>query len=214
MKHNSTIISLTAASFFALAASANATDLFGSADNHPAPPKIAFEGLAIGVHGGGQFTSIDVAGVFDGISADGLVGGAHAEYLFSAGRFRIGPYVEGGWSNVNTELTGLGDLLHQEYYYGGGLKAGFTVYNSSLIYARGGYEWAVWQTDIPGVGDIDFESFVIGGGVETMVSENVSIGLGADYLIPNDVSVAGTNVTSFVEDSEQLRVLGRLTWRQ
>jgi outer membrane immunogenic protein len=56
MKHNSTIISLTAASFFALAASANASDLLDgvldqSADQ-PAGVTVDWSGLYIGVHGG------------------------------------------------------------------------------------------------------------------------------------------------------------------
>jgi opacity protein-like surface antigen len=180
------------------------------------PTPVYFQGLAVGVHGGGQFTAIDITDdgfAFDGISADGLVGGAGIEYLFPFGNLRVGPYVEGGFSNVNTEINGA-DLLRQDHYYGGGLKAGFVAFDSSLVYARAGYEWALWKTDADDSIDIDAEAFVIGGGVETMIGSHVSIGLGADYLVPNNVTADDIDVTSFVEDSESLRVLGRLTWRQ
>lgn len=201
----------------AVAGQAFAADIFSEDSRHDTPnytPNyIAFDGLAVGVHGGGQMTSIDVAGVFDGISADGLVGGVHGEYLFTAGRFRIGPWAELNFSDVNTELLGI-DVLSQDHAYSGGVKLGVTAWGASLISARVGYEMAQWSSDIPGVGDIDVGSWVLGAGVETMVAANVSLGIQADYLVPHEVTALGTNVTGLVEDSEQVRVLARMTWRQ
>lgn len=197
----------------AAAGQAFAADIFSEDSRHDTPNYIAFDGLAVGVHGGGQMTSIDVAGVFDGISADGLIGGVHAEYLFTAGRFRIGPWAELNFSDVNTELLGI-DLLSQDHAYSGGVKFGVTAWGASLISGRVGYEVAQWSSDIPGVGDIDVGSWVFGVGVETMIAANVSFGIQGDILLPNEVTALGTNVTDLVEDSEQGRVVARLTWRQ
>jgi opacity protein-like surface antigen len=232
MKHNSTIISLTAASFFALAASANASDLLDSL-NDPAPEhtRTYFHGLAVGIDGGGQFTSVaiddKVWGMpfeFDGISSDGLIGGAHVEYLFAADRFRFGAYGEGGFSNVNTELEwgGISAELQQDHYYGAGLKAGITAGGNTLLFARVGYDWSQWTASRSWVGfpafsaksETDVGSWLIGGGIETMISENLSLGLGADYLIVDDVEAAGEDLTKIFDDSEMLRVKARLTWRQ
>jgi opacity protein-like surface antigen len=204
---------LSALLFVAAAGQAFAADLFTGDHSPDTPHYVAFDGLAVGIHGGGQMTSIDVAGVFDGISADGLVGGVHAEYLFTAGRFRIGPWGELSLSDVNTELSGF-DVLSQDYAYSGGIKVGVTAWGASLISMRAGYEMAQWSSDIPGVGDIDVGSWLLGAGVETMVAEHVSLGIQADYLVPHEVTALGVDVTSFVEDSEQGRVLARLTWRQ
>lgn len=195
---------------------AHAADI-GDYTNDYAQPynaKEAFKGFGLGIFGGGQFTSIDVGGVFDGVSADGFIGGITGEYLFAAGQFRVGPYLEGGFSNVNVELGGT-DLIQQDYFYGGGVKAGAVVYGSSLVYVRGGYERAIWTSDaFPGLGDITADRFVAGGGIETMISSNISLGVGVDYLVPNNVEVQGIDITSSVEDSEHLRAAARLIWRQ
>jgi hypothetical protein len=203
--------------------SANAADVYNQGSTKDAPydgpiSRPAFVGLGVGIHGGGQFTNIDLnAGgfAFDGVGADGLVGGIHAEYLFALGQFRVGPYAEGGFSNVNTEISFGGadaDILNQESYFGGGVKAGM-VFGSALVYGRAGYEWSQWGTDLADI-DIDVESLVVGGGVEAMIARNVSIGLSADYLIPLNVEAAGIDVTDYVEDSESVRVLARITYRQ
>jgi opacity protein-like surface antigen len=193
---------------------APAADLLNDAhDEHNAQYKQAFVGFGAGVDFSGQFTSLDVAGVFDGISADGIAGGLHGEYLFATGAFRVGPYIYGGLSDVNTQLAGI-DVLQQDHYVGGGIKAGVVAFQTALVSVHAGYEWAGWSSDLPGAPDIDVTSFVLGGGVETMVTRNVSVGLTADYLIPDQIEAGGTDVTSALEDSEQLRVQARVTWRQ
>src|SRR6185503_4648314 len=211
---NATVSSLAVAVF--LTGSAYASDLGGLKDSPRndadyTPHAAAFVGLGVGVHGGGQFTNIDILDQFDGIGADGLVGGIHAEYLFAVGGFRVGPYAEGGFSNVNTEIGGT-DILNQDSYFGGGIKAGH-VFGNALIFGRVGYEWAQWSSDVFS-GDIDVDSLVLGGGVDFMIARNVSVGLSADYLVPLNVEAGGTDVTDFVDESESLRVLARVTWRQ
>jgi outer membrane immunogenic protein len=172
----------------------------------------AFQGLGIGINGGGQFTNIDVYDQFDGIGADGLVGGAHAEYLFALGQFRVGPYIDGGFSNVNTDIGGV-DLLNQDWYFGGGVKAGIIVYGSTLIYGKVGYEISKWSI-LDDEADADVDSAVLGGGVETMIARNVSLGLEANYVVPMNIEVEDQDITDYLDASESLRVLGRLTWRQ
>ena len=178
-----------------------------------------FTGLAVGVDGGGQFTSIDITAggfSFDGISADGVIGGVNVEYLFAFNRTRLGGYVEGGFSNVNTELTGFGfsgDVLRQDHYVGFGAKGGFMITPRTLAYGRFGYDWSQWSSDIPGAPNADVGSWLLGVGIETMVAPQMSIGLGADYLAVHDADLGGTDVTSFVEDSEMGRIKARLNYR-
>ncbi len=207
-----------------LTASAMASDVFdGKYEDNEADPQVHtyFQGIAVGIDGGGQFTSIQLndpygSFEFDGISADGLTGGAHLEYLLAFDRLRFGAYGEGGFSNVNTTAkigSFDGDVLTMDHYYGAGLKVGTTVYDNTLLFARAGYDWSQWSSDL-GTGTGDVGSWLIGGGIETMISENLSLGLGADYLLVNDVEAASTDLSDLFSDSEMLRVKARLTWRQ
>jgi len=179
----------------------------------------AFAGLSVGIHGGGQFVAIELdhdGNDFDGISSDGLVGGAHAEYLFSAGRFRVGPYVEGGFSDVSTRINGGpfndADVLAQDHYYSGGVKIGLMVSSQTMAYGRAGYEWSQWSSDLFD-GNADVEAYLLGGGIETMVAEQVSLGVGVDYLTLSSAEYDGTDITAFVDDTESVRALLRLNWR-
>jgi outer membrane immunogenic protein len=197
-----------------IAAPASATDLGTKGDPtsaHYVSP--AFQGVGIGVHGGGQFTNIDIYDQFDGIGADGLIGGAHAEYLFAVGgNFRVGLYAEGGISNVNTEIGGF-DLLNQDWYTGAGIKAGPVFSNSTLVYGKLGYEYSKWSI-AEDAAEADVESVVVGGGVETMIAENVSLGLEANYVVPLSIEVESKDVTDYLEESESIRALARITYRR
>ncbi len=212
-----TVSAIALMAFFAVSP-ASATDLKGQRDDTSADyvsGRLAFQGLGVGVHVGGQFTNLDITKggfTFDGIGADGLVGGAHAEYLFAAGSFRVGPYVEGGLANVNTDLNGM-DVINLDHYYGGGVKAGYVAWNSTLLYLKGGYQWSSWSI-FEDKADADVGSVVLGGGIETMVSGNVSLGLEADYITPIDIEAEGKDISDLLEESESLRVVVRATWRQ
>ncbi len=190
---------------------------------------VYFQGLGIGVDVGAQFTSValtgeveeEVSGEFDGISADGLVGGIHLDYLVAIDpeqRTRFGIYGEGGFSNVNTTATniiapGEVDVLKQDYYYGTGLKAGVIAFEKTLLFARFGYEWSQWSTDLAPDADINVGSWAIGGGIDTMVSEEWSLALEGTYLFVNGVDLEDEDVTSFVEESEAGRIKARLSRR-
>jgi opacity protein-like surface antigen len=54
----------------------------------------------------------------------------------------------------------------------------------------------------------------IGGGAETMITDNLSLGLEADYRLVNDVEAASTDLSDLFDDSEMIRVKAKLTWRQ
>ena len=195
-------------------------------------PTYAFAGFAIGIDGGGQFNAWDINGDFcgpvgpcvsvfdfDGISSDGLIGGVHLQYLFAIDRSRFGVYAEGGFSNVNTTLEfypgpGFSAEFQQDSYYGAGLKAGFTVFGDTLAFVRAGYDRSQWTFSASGFGDedVDVGSWLVGAGIDTMMSDHVSLGLGVDVLMVDDVEAAGKDFTKFVEDSEMIRAKARLSY--
>jgi outer membrane immunogenic protein len=203
------------AAFLGAIAPAYAADLKGNGDPTGAEYtnyRAAFQGLSAGIGIGGEFVNIDILDQFDGIGADGLVGQVHADYLFAAGSFRVGPYVEGGISNVNTEINGQ-DLLNQDYFFGGGLQIGYVVWNSTMLYVQGGGQWSKWDI-AEGAADADVFSVKLGGGVDTMVADHVSLGLNLAYVTPIDIEVDGTDLTDFLEESEGFVGLLRLSYRQ
>ena len=210
---------ITAASLVALFAAtpALAADLGGSTkdDVDYSANGPAFVGFGVGIHAGGQFSNVEIADgefSFDGIGADGLVGGLHVEYLFPVGRFRVGPYLEGGFSNVNTniELGSDVDLLNQENYYGGGIKAGVVV-SETLIYGRFGLERSNW--DVVENFSAEVDSLVIGGGIETMIAAHTSLGVEGTYHDVFNVEAEGLDVSDYLDESEGLRGVVRLTYR-
>jgi outer membrane immunogenic protein len=209
------------ATLFAVSAPANAADVYGRDEvpesSYAQPDYNPFAGWYFGLQGGGQFTNIDINDQFDGIGADGLIGGAHAGYNMQMGSLVTGPYVEGGFSNVNVDINfgagASGDLLSQDWYAQGGWLVGVEVYDKTLVFGRAGYEYAKWSSDFFSE-TVDVYSFVLGGGIETMIAANVSIGLTADYLIPHEIEVDSTNLTDLLDASEQLRAMARITYRQ
>lgn len=209
----STKLALTAASFFALAASASASDLLDGL-NEPAPAQTSnpFAGFYVGAQVGGEFVNLDIDDQFDGIGADGLIGGAHAGYNFCMGSFCTGPYVEGSWSNVDTNLFGT-DILYQEWYAHGGWIAGLNVSNSSFLYGKAAYELQQWSSDAGSL-DGDVQAFVLGGGIDTMLTGNTSLGAFIDYVIPHKIEANGTDISDLLDQSEALRAGVKLSIRQ
>lgn len=214
---NSVLKTSASAAVLALfaAAPAIATDLKNTSDPTSAHYYDApFQGVGGGVSIGGQFTNIDVTAggfSFDGIGADGLVGGAHLEYLFAVGgNFRVGLYAEGGISNVNTDLMGM-DAINQDWFGGAGAKAGFVI-SQTLIYGKLGYEWSKWSI-FDEAAEADVESVLIGGGIETMIAQNVSLGVEGNYIVPVSIDVEGADLTEFLEETESFRGVVRLTYR-
>lgn len=196
------------------AAPASSADIFERGNSDPTQnPYDYFRGFYLGASTGGQFTNIDVLNVFDGIGADGGVLQIQGGYDFALGGItRAGVYCESGLTNVNVEI-GTVDALNQDNYIGCGVRAGVVIGHDLLAYGKAGYEWQDWSSDLF-TGSIDIGAIALGGGIEAMINQNDSLGVDATYLMVNDAEVAGTDVTSFVNDSEALRVLARVNWRQ
>jgi hypothetical protein len=184
-------------------------------------PNYAFTGLGVGVDGGGQFTAIqlnDGPVSFDGISADGLVGGGHLEYLVAVDRFRLGAFCDGGLSNVNTDIETSGpsgDLLSMDHYYGCYGKVGATVYGDSLVAIHFGYQWSQWTVGDAFGADIQADAgfWVIGPSIETMIDPNWSVGLVGDYGFLDNVEAEGMDLTPVFDETEFGRIKVRLTYR-
>jgi opacity protein-like surface antigen len=210
-----TSASVTVLALFLASAPVSATDLKGSGSTFAglanATADNPFQGFYGGLNAGGQFTNIDVMDQFDGIGADGLIGGAHAGYNACAGRICFGPYAEAGLSNANVEIVGQ-DALIQDWYAQAGLLVGYVAGKSTLISAHAGYDWSHWSSDFVD-GDIDVGSIVVGAGLDTMIADHVSLGVKVDYLIFNSAEFESHDITDAVEKSEGLRVQGRLTYR-
>lgn len=213
MKLKSSMAALAVA--MAFSAPVGATDLldekYDPASQYQEQIANPFAGFYVGAQVGGQFTNVDIEDQFDGLGADGLIGGIHGGYNFCAGNFCTGPYVEGGWSSVDSNLAGI-ELYAQEWYAQGGWLVGYRAWKSSLIYAKAAYEFSSWK--VFETVDSDVESYVLGGGIDTLVGEHVSVGVFADYIVPNTIDIGGTDVTDALEQSESLRAGLKITVRQ
>ncbi len=201
-----------------IASPAMASDIFGKGSTKDAAEEVSygrnpFGGFYAGIQAGGEFANIDINDQFDGIGADGLLGGIHAGYNLCANRFCFGPYIEGGLSNVNTDILGF-DALTQDYYVQGGLLLGYMVGKATLISVHAGYDYSAWSSDLLPQDDITVGAIAIGGGLDTMLSQNLSLGVKVDYLMTYSVDVNNTDVTNFLEESEAIRAQLRLTYRR
>ncbi len=209
-----------------IASPAMASDIFGKGGStkddteEVSYGRNPFGGFYLGAQVGGQFTNIDIAppGLdFDGIGADGLIGGLHAGYNACVNRVCFGPYVEGGFGAVNSSINGT-DIVSQDYYVQGGVMLGYMVGKASLISVHGGYDYAKWSSEVLTAynqdDDITVSSFVVGGGVDTMLTSNISLGLKVDYLMFSNVDANDQDYTDFLDQSESLRAQLRLTYRR
>jgi hypothetical protein len=205
-----------------MSGSAYAADIYKNGglkdDESVASGKPLFTGLGVSVIAGGQFNNVNIADddfAFDGIGADGVLGGVGLDYLLGFGNLRAGVYLEGIISNVNTQIEDGGDeldLLRQNHCYGGGLKGGLTAFRTSLLYVRGGVERCGWE--FAEEVDVDVDSFVGGVGMATMLNDNWALDLNVDYVVPFNIEAEGHDLTELFEDSEGFRGMLRATWRR
>lgn len=166
--------------------------------------KNPFAGAYLGAELGGQFTALRVLGE-DVAAGDGLTYGAKAGYNFSAGRFVFGPYVRGGFANLD-----IGDVLEMKDYIQLGGSVGYQLGEDSLISAHLGYEWQDWEALRH---DIDASGLVFGGGLETMLSKGVTIGLNLDYVQLTDAKVQGVgDISRFTKESDAFRITAGVTF--
>jgi len=176
-----------------------------------------FAGFYGGVVAGSQFTDITISEDghdFSGISADGLLAGAHVGYNLCGGRFCLGPRVEYAFSDVAVEFGPLGDVLRMDDYFQISAQAGVTISNDTLLSVRVGYEWQNWVLDLDRVNlgehDATVEAVVIGASLETMVTSQLSVAVDIDYLMFNETDAPGLDRA--LEDSDALRVKVRGSW--
>jgi hypothetical protein len=214
-KNSSSFGALLAASVIFSPNFANASDIFDGRLNQDSDQPVVsnpFAGFYVGAQVGGEFANLDIEDQFDGLGADGLIGGVHGGYNFALGNFVTGPYIEASWSNVDLNAGGV-DLLYQEWYAQGGWIAGLNVSNASLVYVKAAYEFQQWNSDA-GKLDGDVQAFVLGGGIDTMLTGNTSIGVFADYIIPHKIEANSVDITDMLEQSEAMRAGLKLTIRQ
>lgn len=168
--------------------------------------KNPFAGAYFGVELGGQFTALRYEG-HDVAAGDGLTYGGFGGYNFSAGRLVFGPYVRGGFANVDIAKV----IEMQNYVQVGGL-IGVQLGKESLLSARLGYEWQAWEAFNT---DIDASGLVIAGGLETLLAPQTSIGINVDYIMLGDnVEIQGIgDVSRYLKDSDAFRITVGLTYR-
>jgi len=117
-------------------------------------------------------------------SAEGLMYGVGAGYDFEAGNVVFGPEAEVTWSNAKTEFEdgdfegiGVGNVkANRDLYLG--VRAGYKVTPSTLVYAKGGYTNAKFDTrSSDGTTtyrrDLDTDGWRAGAGVEHQFDNNV-----------------------------------------
>lgn len=209
MKTMKRLIAIAVATML-FASAANAADILGGNGSLlDTPNRAEFTGLYGGLIGGGEIEAISALG-FDGVSADGLVGGGIIGFDAACGvKLRCGAWIEGGLSNVATTY-GSYDLITQDYFGAAGIRLG-VVHGNSLIYTRAGYQLAEWSSDLTSV-DISTQSWLFGGGIETALSKKLSIGANVDYLLLNDVEASGVNYSDYI-DADGVRATVRLVFR-
>lgn len=182
--HNSTTIALTAASFFALAASANASDLLdGLNDTAPAQARVDWSGVVIG--GSVGYTTFNHELVapgfsFDGISSDGLNGCAILGVQKQAYQFVYGIEGHGCYGDVSTDLT-LGPIqasLDFDYSYAVYAKLGIAR-GPWLASVLGGYKWQHYEL---GATDDTIEGLSGGGALEVKLDDSGDLGLGLEGI--------------------------------
>lgn len=219
MKTMKRLIAIAAAMLFTTAASA--ADLGDTVADYlrPASNGTVLSGFYGGVTGGLEFQNIAGEHNFgtdeepfpvsiNGIGADGFSGGLTTGFDIAAGKWRFGPWLDVGTSNVKTEIMGV-TALEQDYYGAAGLRAGF-VHGSSLIYARAGYQLSAWSS---GDENVDIQQWLAGVGIESAINNKLSWRVSADYLLLDQASVGGEDISADVNNTDGLRAQIGLVFR-
>jgi outer membrane protein with beta-barrel domain len=206
------------------ASAAYPADVFTNGGSIKDVPEVAasnpFAGFYAGVDVGGSFTDIAITvpgykEFADGISNDGLTFGGHAGYNACFGRVCVGPYFDGGWTDGKTTFANV-DVLKFENYMQPGVQAGVLAGKSTFVFVGVGYEWQGWEASNGADSvDVDVEAISYNAGIETMIAPMVSFGVKVDYLDIRKVEVGSGvgDISDYLDDSEQIRVRARLTFR-
>lgn len=147
---------------------------------------------------------------FDGIAADGAIGGVRVGFDLARSRFLFGVFADYNWSNAETELEigGASTALFEkdnEWTIGG--RAGYLVAPRTLVYGLVGYTQSGF--DIGGA-SFDTDGITAGGGVEFVTLGNIAFGLEASHTWYDDVTLASGGGIALKDELNETRVLGTL----
>ena len=195
---------LCAAGVVALAASANAADMYRAESglkDGPAYAANTWTGFYLGANVGGAWGKADLKDINGGMpygpysfSPSGLLGGGTAGYNLQRGKFVFGVEADAGYMDLrgSTIIASSDPAYHQDGTLGGGAYGDITgrlgyAFDRTLIYAKGGFAFFNGEgkqaTTKPGfapTGTDTFTGWTVGGGVEHFISPAWSIK--AEYL--------------------------------
>jgi outer membrane immunogenic protein len=116
---------------------------------------------------------------FNGISGNGIVGGAYAGFdMPVSGNFFAGVEANASLSGAKATYDDTADRLtiKAKESFGASARLGLMVNDSTGAYARAGWQNTKFRADLNGVRDSDRDdALVLGGGIETRVGSNASI---------------------------------------
>jgi outer membrane immunogenic protein len=127
---------------------------------------------------------------FTSLGSGGLSGGSVVGYNFQAGRFVVGPFVEGNWLNKEASLSLSGDSfrLTRDTMWAAGGHFGLAVNNSTQIYALAAFSQETASVHLPsGVtipdlkSDMSSNGYVAGIGYEAFFVKDFSFKLEGRY---------------------------------
>jgi outer membrane immunogenic protein len=172
-----------------------------------ATPAVAepFSGPYIGAEVGldnyeGQADDLFATGdAFDGISANGIVGGVFAGYDYAAGNAFFGIEAKASLSDAEASYDDTVDALdiRAKESFGASVRGGVMVNDSTGLYARAGWANTKFKVNINGTTASDSDDgLVLGAGLETRVGSAASLRVEyvrSDYndFIKNNAVLAG-----------------------
>lgn len=152
-------------------------------------------------------------------SGHGATGGLFAGYGQTLGDIYVGGEVEAELSstnwNIEREPSGRIYSVEKEHTYGGGVRLGYVLNDTALIYARAGYVWTQFNTDYLHIGPGNFvtpEDTVgglrLGGGVEMAAGEDLFFRVDYTHTDYESYSVNYISGTDTFDPSETMFRLG------
>ncbi|CUH40050.1 Opacity protein antigens [Jannaschia seosinensis] len=137
----------------------------------PAAPVYDFTGFYVGAEA--NYVDADTGGDLD-LDGDGGMVGLRFGYDFAFRPGIVGGFVQYDDGDIDLELDGAGAGISLENVLRVGARAG-VVRGANMFYGHGGY--AMVETDNAG----DADGYFLGAGYERFVTQNVTLGIEANY---------------------------------